>query len=132
MFNRKSDKLEMVLGANSKVTGDVESLGTILVEGTILGNLQGEKIILGEKAYVQGDISANCISIAGKIEGHLLGKESVEIKSTARIVGNILTKSISMMNGAILNGMCQMDGAQPGRGVGSDENVVVEFTASEP
>lgn len=130
MFNRKSDKLEMVLGENSKVTGDVESLGTILVEGTILGNLQGEKVILGEKAFVQGDISADSISIAGKIEGHLLGKESVEVKSTARIVGDILTKKMSMMEGAIFNGRCRMGGTLPGRVSGSDENVV-EFTASE-
>ena len=130
MFNRKSNKLEMVLGENTKFTGNVESLGTILVEGTIRGNLQGEKVILGEKAFVQGDISANCISIAGKIEGHLLGKESIEIKSTARIAGDILTKSISMMDGAIFNGMCRMDVALPGQGAESDKNVI-EFGAAE-
>lgn len=130
MFNRKSDKLEMVLGENSKITGDVESLGTILVEGTIMGNLQGEKVILGEKAFVKGDISANAISIAGRLEGHLLGKESVEIKGTARIVGDIATKSLSMMDGAIFNGMCRMDGTQVGRSAESDKNVV-EFAALE-
>ena len=106
----------MVLGENSKVSGDVESLGTILVEGTILGNLQGEKIIIGDKAHVQGDISADCISIAGKIEGHILGKESVAIKGTARITGDILTKNISMMEGAVFNGKCRMDEVLPGRG----------------
>ena len=29
MFSRKSAKLEMVLGENSKIAGDVESVGTI-------------------------------------------------------------------------------------------------------
>lgn len=130
MFIRKADKLKMLVGENSKVTGDVESPGTILVEGTILGNVQAEKIILGEKAYIRGDISANCISIAGKIEGHLLGTENIEIKSTAQISGDILTKSISMMDGAIFNGMCHMDSALSGRGVESDKNVI-EFGAAE-
>ncbi|MDD5171201.1 MAG: polymer-forming cytoskeletal protein [Syntrophales bacterium] len=131
MFNRKSDKLEMVLGENSKIVGDVESLGTILVEGTILGNLNGEKIILGEKASVKGHISANCISIAGKIEGNLLGKDSVEIKGTARILGDIITKSISMMDGAIFNGMCRMDHhLQQGQSAETEKNVV-EFSALE-
>jgi cytoskeletal protein CcmA (bactofilin family) len=130
MFKRKTDKVEMVLGENSKVTGDVESLGTILLEGTVLGNLKGEKVILGEKAYIQGDISANQISIAGKIEGHLLGKESVVIMGTARINGDIFTRSISMMDGAIFNGMCHMDDALSGRSAESEKNVV-EFAAAE-
>jgi cytoskeletal protein CcmA (bactofilin family) len=130
MFNRKSDKLEMVLGENSKIIGDVESAGTILVEGTILGNLQGEKVILGEKAYVKGDISANSISIAGKIEGHLLGKENVELRNTAKVFGDIVTKSLSMMDGAFFNGMCRMDGGSEQTVSDTDRNVV-EFTAME-
>jgi cytoskeletal protein CcmA (bactofilin family) len=130
MFIRKADRLKMVLGENSKITGDVESPGTILVEGTILGNVQGEKVIMGEKAYIRGDISANCISIAGKIEGHLLGTESIKIKSTAKITGDIFTKSIYIMDGAIFNGTCRMDNALSGRGVESDKNVI-EFGAAE-
>jgi cytoskeletal protein CcmA (bactofilin family) len=130
MFNRKSNKLEMVLGENSKVTGDVASLGTILVEGTILGNLECEKVILGEKAYVKGNISSNTISVAGKIEGNLLGRESVEIKNSAQISGDITTKSLSMVDGAVFNGMCRMDGAQQGRVSESDKNVV-EFATLE-
>jgi cytoskeletal protein CcmA (bactofilin family) len=128
MFARKAAKLEMVLGENSKITGDVESLGTILVEGSILGNIQGEKVILGEKAFVKGNITASSISIAGKIEGHLSGREAVEIKDTARIYGDVLTKSLSMMSGAILNGMCRMEDAHMVRDMDTDKNVV-EFTA---
>jgi len=130
IFNRKSDKLEMVLGDNSKITGDVESSGTVLVEGTIMGNILGEKVILGEKAFVQGDISANVISVAGKIEGHLRGKESVEIKGTARVSGDITTKNLSMMDGAIFNGACRMDYAQSGRGLEGEQNVV-EFASAD-
>lgn len=128
MFNRKSDKLEMVLGENSKITGDVESSGTVLVEGTIMGNIRGEKVILGEKASVNGDIHANAISIAGKIEGHLIGKESVEIKTSGRITGDIMTKSLSMMDGAIFNGACRMDAGGAGLGFESEKNVV-EFAS---
>ncbi|OPY11564.1 MAG: Polymer-forming cytoskeletal [Syntrophus sp. PtaB.Bin001] len=131
MFNRKSDKLEMVLGENSKTTGDVESLGTILVEGSILGNLQGEKVILGEKASVKGDISANSISIAGRIEGILIGKNSVEIKGTARIFGDIYTKSMTMMDGAIFNGMCCMDNSPHGPLASEADQKVLDFKASE-
>ena len=131
MFNnRKSDRLELVIGENSKITGYVESAGTILIEGTIIGNLHGNKIILGEKSYVKGDISANNISIAGKIEGQLKGKDSIEVKATGHISGDMVTKHLSMMKGAIFNGMSSMDDASQGQSEETDRKVV-EFAAKE-
>jgi len=130
MFNRKSDKLELILGENSKITGDVESAGTILVEGFIIGSTHGEKVILGEKSYVKGDILANSISIAGKTEGCLKGRKSVEIKSTGCVSGDIITRKLSIMEGAIFNGMSLMDDADQGQMEETDKKVI-EFAAKE-
>jgi cytoskeletal protein CcmA (bactofilin family) len=131
MFNnRKADKLDLVIGESSKITGFVESAGTILIEGTIIGNLHGNKVILGEKSYVKGDISANNISIAGKIEGQLKGRDSIEVKATGHISGDMVTKHLSMMKGAIFNGMSSMDSAGQGQGEETDKKVV-EFAAKE-
>jgi len=131
MFNnRKSDKLEMVIGENSKITGYVESAGTTLIEGTILGNLCGNKLILGETSYVKGDISANHICIAGKIDGNLKGKEGIEVKATGQISGNIVTKRLSMMKGAIFNGMSSMEDGDQRKHEETDKKVV-EFAAKE-
>jgi cytoskeletal protein CcmA (bactofilin family) len=130
MFNRKSDKLELILGKNSKITGDVESAGRILIEGIIIGTIHGEKVILGEKSYVKGDILANSISIAGKIEGRLKGRKSIEVKPTGRVSGNIITRKLSIMEGAIFNGMSLMDDAEQGQIEETDKNVI-EFAAKE-
>jgi cytoskeletal protein CcmA (bactofilin family) len=131
MFNnRKSDKLDLVIGESSKITGYVESAGTILIEGTIIGNLHGNKVILGEKSYVKGDISANNISIAGKIEGQLKGRDGIEVKATGHISGDMVTKHLSMMKGAIFNGMSNMDDADQGQSEETDKKVV-EFAAKE-
>ncbi|HYA15213.1 MAG TPA: polymer-forming cytoskeletal protein [Syntrophales bacterium] len=130
MFNRKSDKLDLIIGKNSKITGEVESTGTTLIEGTIIGNLHGEKVILGEKSYVKGSIFANSISIAGKIEGSLKGTESIEVKETGCISGDIMARRMSMMKGAIFNGMCRMDDAHQGQ-IEEAEQKVVEFAAKE-
>ena len=130
MFNRKSDKLELVLGENSKITGDIESKGTVLVQGTIIGNMHSEKVILGEKAYVKGDILAGSISIAGKINGCLEGKESVEVKVTGRISGDITAKRLSIMEGAIFNGISHMGDACQNQSKDTDKNIV-EFASKE-
>ena len=130
MFNRKSDKLDLVLGKNAKIIGDVESAGTILVQGTILGNIHSEKVILGEKSYVTGDIFADSISIAGKIDGCLKGRESVEVKVTGYVAGDITARRLSIMEGAIFNGISRMDDTNKDHIDNIDKNII-EFAVKE-
>ena len=130
MFNRKSDKLDMIIGKDSKITGEIESAGTILIEGTIIGTIHGEKVILGEKSYVKGNIFANSISISGKIEGCLKAGEIVEFKESGCISGDVVTRRMSVLKGAILNGMCYTGDAHQGQ-IEETGKKVVEFTAKE-
>ncbi|MBA4396629.1 MAG: cell shape determination protein CcmA [Syntrophus sp. (in: bacteria)] len=104
MFNRKADRLKLVLGEGSKITGDIEALGTIIIDGTIVGNVIGEKAILGEKAYVKGNVSAGNIIMGGKIDGCLKGKERVEVRATGQVFGDIHTSRLSIVEGAIFHG----------------------------
>ncbi|HVO68265.1 MAG TPA: polymer-forming cytoskeletal protein [Syntrophales bacterium] len=130
MFNRKSDRLDLIIGKNSKVTGEVGSTGTILIEGTFTGDVYGEKVILGEKSYVKGNIFANRISIAGKIEGRLKVGGVVEVKETGCISGDVVARRMSVMKGGILNGICRM-GDAPQVQIEETVKKVVEFTAKE-
>lgn len=130
MFNRKSDKLELILGENSKITGDVESAGTIFIEGIIIGRTHGDKVILGEKSYVKGDILANNILVAGKTEGRLKGRKRIEVKSTGRVSGEIITRKLSIMEGAIFNGISLMGDADQGQ-IEETDKKVIEFVAKE-
>jgi cytoskeletal protein CcmA (bactofilin family) len=109
MFNRKADRLRLILGESSKISGDVEALGTIIVDGTIIGHVTGEKVILGDKACVRGNIAANYIIIGGMAEGQLRGKERVELRATGRVHGDIFTIRLSVMEGAVFNGTSYMD-----------------------
>jgi len=68
MFNRKSDKLELVLGENSKITGDVESDSFLPVQHTVIlrqkieGEIEGTHDILGAQASLTGFYSYGEIS----------------------------------------------------------------------
>jgi len=128
MFNRKRGKVDLVLGENSRISGDVSSSETIIVEGAVVGDLDGEKVILGEKSFVQGNVRAVVISVAGRIDGNLSAKESLEIKAKARISGNIRTKSLSIMAGAVFNGACDMEGGE-GETDNETDRKIVEFNS---
>jgi cytoskeletal protein CcmA (bactofilin family) len=108
MFNRRADRLKLVIGEGSTITGDVESLGTVIVNGTIIGHIAGEKAVLGEKAFVKGDITAKSVIMEGRIEGSLRGKELVEIGATGKVIGDIYASRLSIMEGAVFQGKCCM------------------------
>ena len=127
MFNRKTDRLRLILGESSKISGDVEALGTIIVDGTIVGQVTGDKVILGDKACVRGDIAANNIIIGGLVEGQLKGKERVELRATGRVRGDIFTRRLSVMEGAVFNGTTYMDQMEQ-----SDQGDPAEKKTDEP
>jgi cytoskeletal protein CcmA (bactofilin family) len=108
MFNRKADKLKLVIGEGAKITGNIEALGTIVIDGTVVGHVVGDKAIIGEKAYVKGDVVANNIIMTGKIDGCLKGKERVELRATGKVCGDIYTSRLTVMEGAIFQGVSYM------------------------
>jgi cytoskeletal protein CcmA (bactofilin family) len=130
MFHKRADKLHLVLGENSKITGNVESPGTVFIDGTIIGNVDGAKVILGEHSYITGNIKAGAIIVGGKIDGHLTGTDKVEIKATGHITGDITTKTLSIAEGGIFNGASRME-ADAENTAEKTNSKIVEFLSKE-
>ncbi len=130
MFHRRADKLHLVLGENSKITGNIESPGAVFVDGTIIGNVEGSKVILGEHSHVIGNIKAGAIIIGGKIDGHLAGTDKVEVKATGYVTGDITTKILSIAEGGVFNGTSRME-FDAEKTVEENDGKVVEFLAKE-
>jgi len=129
MFHRKSERMKIVLGENSKITGNVESPGTIFVDGSICGDVAGAKVILGEHSSIDGNIKAAVIIVGGRINGHLTGAEKVEIKSTGQVAGDIETKTLVTSEGGIFNGISRME--RESTADGHESGKIVEFSARE-
>jgi cytoskeletal protein CcmA (bactofilin family) len=130
MFHKKADKLHLVLGENSKITGNIESPGTVFIDGTLLGDVDGAKVILGEHSYVTGNIKAGAIIIGGKIDGHLTGTDKVEIKATGHVTGDVITKTLSIAEGGIFNGISRME-VDAVMTAEKTNSKIVEFLAKE-
>lgn len=104
-----------VIGPAVKVEGDLRGTGNILVEGTVTGNLSTDKdITVGEKADIKANLSAMNASIAGTVNGSLVVSGHLVIKSSAKITGDITTKTIAVESGARINGHLKM-GEQNGK-----------------
>jgi cytoskeletal protein CcmA (bactofilin family) len=108
VFTKRSEKLESFMGENSHFTGNVETTGTIRIDGLVEGHVQADWVILGEKAIVKGNIIARGIVVGGKIEGNLLAKEIVDVKAQGVITGDIEASKFLVVEGGILNGRISM------------------------
>ena len=120
MFHKNTEKLESFVGANSQFKGDIDTKGTLRIDGVMEGNVNADWVILGEKASVRGDVTARGIIVGGKIEGNLRAKEIVEIKPKGQIQGDIHTSKLTILEGGIFDGRSAMT---------KEESKIIEFQA---
>jgi len=118
----KNGKLESFIGINSIFKGNINTKGTLRIDGTMDGSVNADWVVIGEKASLKGDAMARGIIVGGSVEGNLVAKEIVEIKSKARVLGDITTSKLSITDGGIINGRVSMD---------RDESKIVDFLAQK-
>ncbi len=100
---------ETVIGPAVKVEGDLKGTGNVLIEGTLTGTLTTDKdVTVGSGAQIMANISAMNASVAGTVNGSLMISGHLIIQGSAKITGDIMTKTISVESGARINGHLKM------------------------
>ncbi|MGE5893658.1 MAG: bactofilin family protein [bacterium] len=112
MLDKKADKVETFIGSNATFRGEIKTTGAIRIDGTVEGNVAADWVILGEKGNIKGDVVAHSIIVGGKIEGNVRTKGIIEIKNKGRIIGDILTPKLSIIEGGIIEGKASMQGGE--------------------
>lgn len=97
------------LGRNAFLKGVVRFEGTVQIDGRIEGEVHSRgTLILGEQAVVKGLVTADTLICSGKIKGTVTANEKVELRKPALLVGEARTPSITVEDGAHLQGRCDM------------------------
>lgn len=108
MFSRNTEKLESLVGNKSHFKGDIKTKGTLRIDGTVDGNVEADWLILGENANLNGNVTARGVIAGGKIEGNIVTKEILEIKSKGQVIGEIDTAKLVVSEGGMLEGRTSM------------------------
>ena len=132
-----------VISENQPESGDIIAFvgeevtfkGTIRYQGTVRvdGRLEGEiytdgSLIIGQKAVITAKIHAGTIMCQGQISGEVEAKHRVKLLSPAVFDGIITTPLLSMDEGVMFNGTCQMPNKMPRKGQETKLVVSVEET----
>ena len=98
-----------IIGAGAVISGNIESVGDIRIDGILKGNLAcRSKILLGPEAVIEGDIIANQADILGKVLGKVKVKDLLHLHGKAVVQGNIQTGKLQIESTASFNGECHM------------------------
>jgi cytoskeletal protein CcmA (bactofilin family) len=97
------DEESSVIGDAAKIVGDLTSEGEIEVRGTVEGNIRSRKVKVGEGGEVHGEIVAEAVDIHGLVEGPVVAA-IVSVARTARVIGHITHRELSIEPGAYLEG----------------------------
>ena len=106
---RPSSSIGTLVGAGTKVTGNIEFSGGLHIDGKVNGDIKavGNKssvLSISERGSVQGVVTAPHVLLNGKVKGDVYALERLELGAKARVDGNVRYKLIGIEVGAEVNG----------------------------
>jgi len=108
MFGKSTNQMETIIGTESTVRGELSIAGTVRVDGTIEGDIEAGFVVVGESGTIRGNIRSRGTVVGGRIDGNIDSSETVELKSSARVLGEIRTAKLVMSEGALFDGLSCM------------------------
>lgn len=104
-LNGQYSKIEL----STKIKGDINSDADFRVDGTLEGSLNTNgKLIVGKDGKILGEVHCSNAEIEGHFSGKLHVVESLSLKATSNIVGEVNTNKLIVETGAIFNASCSM------------------------
>jgi cytoskeletal protein CcmA (bactofilin family) len=125
MFKQKQSKnanVDTLIGAKTRINGDIEFNGGLHLEGYINGNVKGDSnagtfLSVSEHGCIEGSVIAPKVILNGIVKGDIEASDRVELGSKARVLGNVIYTVIETAVGAQINGKL-IHRAVPGTGIG--------------
>jgi cytoskeletal protein CcmA (bactofilin family) len=107
--NKIDSRIDTLVGADTRIEGDMHFSGGLRVDGAIRGNVTEptdtpSTLILSEHGKIEGAVTAAKIVLNGKVVGPVKSNQFIELQTKARITGDLYYKSLEMHTGAVIEG----------------------------
>lgn len=104
------ERVTSVLGSGTIWKGSLSGSGGVRIEGSFEGEitLRGMLVVGATGRVTCPHLHANVIIIAGAVRGDITA-ERVEIRSSGRVWGDVITAAFSTEEGAFLRGQIRME-----------------------
>jgi cytoskeletal protein CcmA (bactofilin family) len=99
-----------VLGPDVEIKGNLKFTGELTFDGKIDGEIQTDGVLnLGDGAVVNGNINAQNVVVRGKVNGNIVAKEKIDIKTKTELFGDIRASKLSVEEGVTFVGKTEVN-----------------------
>ena len=97
------------LGSKAVFKGELNFKNTLCIDGEFEGKLTtDDQLIVEEGGVVLADIEGGIVICKGRIRGNITASQKVEIHSTGKVLGDVLSPALMIELGAVFNGKSYM------------------------
>lgn len=112
MFKRKPNStatIDTLIGAKTRINGDVEFAGGLHLDGTINGNVTSAAdadafLSVSEHGCIEGSVAAPNVALNGTVKGNIDAGHRVELGAKANVLGSVAYAVIETAVGARIHG----------------------------
>lgn len=96
------------------IKGEITGREDFFIDGEVQGNIRLDdgKVTIGPNGRVTADVEAREIVVRGKVKGNLHGRDRVQITRTGHASGDVVTRFISIEEGAEIHGSIDVTRAE--------------------
>jgi cytoskeletal protein CcmA (bactofilin family) len=101
---------QATIGRSLVIKGEISGSESLYVEGLIEGTIsfKEHRVTVGRNGVVAANIVARDVVIMGKVTGNIECSDRVDIRSEGSLTGDIISRRISVEDGAMLRGSVQL------------------------
>lgn len=96
-----------LIGKSVKIHGDLTGSEDLVMEGELEGTIHvpGARLTLGSESRVRASVVAKDVIVLGWLEGDIRATGRVELRSSAKVQGNIFSAGLSIEENAAFRGV---------------------------
>jgi cytoskeletal protein CcmA (bactofilin family) len=124
-----AEDLNGFMDEGTEFLGELRFRDTYRIDGLVRGRIVSDNtLVVGESGRVQADIDCGVVSIRGQVQGHIIGRQRIELLAGARVTGTLVSPKLVIEDGAFFQGDCAMSpgaakAATPARSPGTATGV---------
>jgi cytoskeletal protein CcmA (bactofilin family) len=109
-MNTNQSNSKNVLNPDVEIKGTLKFSGELTFDGKLDGDITSDgTLLLGDNAVIKGNLNVNSVTVRGKVNGNVVAKEKIELKSKTELFGDIRAPRLVIEEGVTFVGKSEVN-----------------------
>ena len=121
-----------IIADDVEITGNIKCTGGVRLAGRLAGDLAcGGDVLVEKTSQVKGNLTVNAVTVYGRLAGNIVAKDRIELRSGARVMGDIKGKRLIVEDGVSFVGKSEINASGEDVGATGSESADSAPAAAE-